>query len=160
MFEQLCGAGTLQNVILTTTMWDVVEAEIGSRREKQLLMEFWRPMMDKGCRMARFNFTSKSAWEIINNLVVNGHRPLDIQEEMVDNLNPLAQTAAGSVLFRFIHRLTAKLGEMLRKRAQAREDFARSESRWWKRIIAKLRKMICWPAARPRRSSNDPSPMV
>jgi hypothetical protein len=31
MFEELCGADALQNIILTKMMWDQVDAEVGSR---------------------------------------------------------------------------------------------------------------------------------
>jgi hypothetical protein len=66
MFQELCGTDALGNVILTTTMWDEIPEEVGLRREKQLQAEFWQPMMVHGCRTARFTFTRKSAWDIID----------------------------------------------------------------------------------------------
>ena len=116
MFEELCGADALQNVILITTMWNQVKGDVGSRREDQLRTEFWQPMMSRGCRMARFSLTHESAWEVIDKFDISARRPVKIQKEMVDEGKELAQTSAYFVLFRWWENLIAKLREMLRLR--------------------------------------------
>ncbi|KAH7905316.1 kinase-like domain-containing protein [Hygrophoropsis aurantiaca] len=90
VFEELCG---LRNVILTTTMWDEVNNEVGMRHEEQLKTVFWGPMMKYGCRTARFSSTYDSAWEIVNQLDINSRLPAIIQEEMVEQGKNLSETA-------------------------------------------------------------------
>jgi len=116
MFQELCGADALQNVILTTTMWDEVTDETGSLREDQLRTIFWQPMMSRGCRIARFSSTRKSAWEIIDKFDVDTRRPIKLQKEMVDEGKELSQTSAYAVLLRWWERVIAKFRDMLRKR--------------------------------------------
>ena len=126
MFKELCGADALQNVVLTTTMWNKVKKEVGLMREDQLQADFWEQMMSGGCRMARFDFTHESAWKIIDMFDINARRRLLIQEEMVDKRNNLAQTSAYGVL-----------------------------SRWWEQLITKLRGMLNMHDAPLEGSSND-----
>jgi hypothetical protein len=82
---EMCGVNALPNVILTTTMWNEVEDEIGLRREEELR----KLMMNNGYQIARFNYTHESAWEIINMIDIN--RPLKLRTEMVDPGKPLVQ---------------------------------------------------------------------
>jgi hypothetical protein len=116
MFKELCGLDALQNVILTTTMWDQVSDETGLRREDQLRSKFWQPMMTHGSRMARFVSTHQSAWDIIAKFDVNIPRPVQLQTQMVDEGLALSQTSAYSVLLRWWEQLIAKCKEMIRRR--------------------------------------------
>jgi hypothetical protein len=100
----------LQNVVLTTTMWDEVVGDVGLRRERQLQTDFWQPMMSRGCRMARFSSTPESAWEIVNLFNIVTRRPLKAQREMVDQGRGLTQTSAFSALLRWWERLISALG--------------------------------------------------
>ncbi|KAG1740779.1 uncharacterized protein EDB91DRAFT_1281465 [Suillus paluster] len=47
VFKELCGTNALENVILTTTMWDEVPEHIRSQREQQLKTQFWQEMMSR-----------------------------------------------------------------------------------------------------------------
>lgn len=51
LFRQLCGDNALQKVVLATTMWDVVDGEIGAKRERELVekKDFWGYMVSKVC---------------------------------------------------------------------------------------------------------------
>lgn len=51
LFRQLCGDNALQNVVLATTWWDVVEEGLGVSREQELMdkREFWGFMLSKVC---------------------------------------------------------------------------------------------------------------
>jgi hypothetical protein len=115
MFQELCGADALQNVILTTTMWDEVTDETGSKREDQLRTTSWQPMMSRGCRIARFSSTRNSAWEIIDKFDVNTRRPIKLQVEMVDEGKNLSQTSAYAVLLRWCEQIIAKFRDMFHK---------------------------------------------
>jgi hypothetical protein len=85
MLEKLRGANALPNVIITTTMWNEVEDEVGLQHEEELR----RSMMNNECQMARFNNTHESAWDIINMIDIN--RPLELQTEIVDSGKPRAR---------------------------------------------------------------------
>lgn len=115
MFKELCGADALQNVILTTTMWDEVTEEMGARREHQLQAEFWGPMMSCGFQMARFHSTHESAWDIINKFDAKP-RPIRVQVEMVDRGKSLASTSAYSTLLQWWGQIITRLRERRRRR--------------------------------------------
>ena len=69
MFGELCGKKTLQNVILTTTMWDEVDLETGEERESELKTGYWLPMLNRSSTTHRFNRTRESALTIIDPLI-------------------------------------------------------------------------------------------
>ncbi|KAF8438414.1 P-loop containing nucleoside triphosphate hydrolase protein [Boletus edulis BED1] len=103
VFKTLCGENNLKNVVLVTTMWDEVEESTGSRREKELLSDFWGDMIRFGSRTLRFQGTRESAWEIISCLHLERsdqeRTPLEIQREMVDCGLQLHETTAAKTLF-------------------------------------------------------------
>jgi hypothetical protein len=100
-FEALCGGGALRNVVLTTTMWDKLDERTRVMRENQLRTEFWAPMLSRGCRMERFYSTWESAWAIIDSFSTDSRRPVQIQEEIVDQGKTLSQTSAFAALFQW-----------------------------------------------------------
>ncbi|KAH7925384.1 hypothetical protein BV22DRAFT_1129049 [Leucogyrophana mollusca] len=72
--KHLCGASALKNVILTTTKWNEISDEaLGQRRLEELSAASgsWREMLEQGSRVARFEDTAESAWEIIDIIVQN-----------------------------------------------------------------------------------------
>ena len=66
MFKKLCGDDRLKNVILATTKWSYIDETVGLRREQQLSETYWKRMLVRGSRMARFMDTRESAWDIID----------------------------------------------------------------------------------------------
>ena len=98
MFRELCGDNALQNVILTTTMWDEVPEKTGAIREEELRTKFWKPMMEHDCRMARFTNTKESAWQLIGMFDDVISRPVKMQEEMVGQGKKVNETSAYAVL--------------------------------------------------------------
>jgi len=115
MFEKLCGPSALQNVILTTTMWDEVDEATGLMREEELRTKYWKSMITFGSRMARVGNTYDSAWDVLDKFANTAHRPVLLQQEMVDQGKDLANTTAGSALFQFWEKLVANFREILRK---------------------------------------------
>ncbi|KAH7925390.1 kinase-like protein [Leucogyrophana mollusca] len=124
MFEELCGVGALQNVILTTTMWDEVPIELGNRREDQLRTQFWKPFMDHGSRVTRFSSTFQSAWEIIDKFHTADRQPIQLQKEMVDEGKPLSETSAYTVLVRWWTQLVVKFQDLIRRSVGSPQDRA------------------------------------
>ncbi|KAH7925401.1 kinase-like protein [Leucogyrophana mollusca] len=129
MFQELCGVNALQNVVLTTTMWDEVPVEVGAQREDQLRNEFWGPMISHGCRIARFESTWESAWDIIGKFDIATRKPVQLQVQLVDKGLKLPQTSAYGVLTRWWEAAIAKLKELLQKRGGSAKSRAALKQR-------------------------------
>jgi hypothetical protein len=115
MFQKLCGTAALMNVILVTTMWDTVDENTGLKREQELRSDFWKSMLELGCRMVRFDNNFDSAWGIVKLLTDTPRIPLALQVEMVDKQQRLPFTAAGSSLFQYWTKIIAALRDMIHK---------------------------------------------
>ncbi|KAH7908669.1 kinase-like domain-containing protein, partial [Hygrophoropsis aurantiaca] len=122
MFEELCGAGALQNVVLTTTMWDDVAKDVGVRREIQLQTQFWGAAMAYGCRSTRFSYTFQSAWEIVGMFDDVVPQALQLQTQIVDEKKPLHETSAYAVLVRWWTQMTRKFRDLVRRRVGSPQD--------------------------------------
>ncbi|EMD41350.1 hypothetical protein CERSUDRAFT_78997 [Gelatoporia subvermispora B] len=66
MFQKLCGSKSLRNVVIVTTMWDTVSEELGAQRERELMTDTFKALLDEGAEMKRFNNGITSAREIIS----------------------------------------------------------------------------------------------
>lgn len=102
MFRKLCGDNALQNVVIVTNMWEQVDPRVGEAREAELAGEyiFFKPVLDKGARMARHDNTVSSAEKIIRLILENHPLPLRIQEEFIDERKEIFQTDAWKELNR------------------------------------------------------------
>ena len=98
MFRELCGDKSLENVILVTNMWGEVTRDVGEARENELTTNFFKPVLDKGARLARHYNTIKSAYDIIRSIMKNRPLPLQIQTELVTEGKDIIHTAAGEVI--------------------------------------------------------------
>ena len=101
--------GTYKNVVVLTTFWDQVEAEVGARREAQLQSNFFKELLQGGALFTRNDRTSKSAIALLNH-VVNKLAPVttQIQIEMGKEGKSLIDTVAGGVQQEEIARIVAK----------------------------------------------------
>jgi hypothetical protein len=119
MFKDLCGEDPLKNVILTTTRWGLAtkaeQREMCEEREKQLTStnDFWKPLIDKGARLARFEDSRESALSILTGLVGHDPVPLQIQQELVDEDKKLVDTTAGNTVIEETEKLQKKYEEEL-----------------------------------------------
>ncbi|KAF7973131.1 hypothetical protein HWV62_16174 [Athelia sp. TMB] len=68
MFASMCGQSVMPNVVLGTTMWTEVSKETGIRREEDLKSLYWASMIEKGCKVTRFNDSFESVWEMVGTL--------------------------------------------------------------------------------------------
>jgi len=121
MFRQLCGDSTLKNVILVTNMWGDVSTGVGEARERELVEEFFKPVLDKGAQLARHHNTVKSAHDIIRCIMKNQPTALQIQRELVDEHKDISDTAAGQAV-------NKELNEQIR-RHKAELEAVREEMR-------------------------------
>ncbi|KAF9647083.1 hypothetical protein BDM02DRAFT_3117563 [Thelephora ganbajun] len=98
MFRELCGDSTLKNVILVTNMWEVVAKDVGEARERELVTNFFKPVLDKGAQLARHRNTTESAHGIIRRIMRNHPITLQIQRELVDDHKDITDTVAGKAI--------------------------------------------------------------
>lgn len=136
VFRKLCGDGALHNVVVVTNMWEEVDPWISSAREAELMEEdiFFKPLLDRGARMARHNNTLASAESIIRLVLDNRPLPLQIQVELVDKHKDISETSAGEELNRELSTLIMKKQEEIRvlkeemgRAVKDKEDMVRRE---------------------------------
>ncbi|KAG0641241.1 P-loop containing nucleoside triphosphate hydrolase protein [Tuber brumale] len=96
MFRNLCGQKFLKNVFLTTTQWSNIDPAEGEYRESNLRNgDFWGGLVDKGATIQRFHGTRESGLELIRGLMSKERKPLDIQDQIVNQNMSLLETDAG-----------------------------------------------------------------
>ncbi|KAF7970677.1 hypothetical protein HWV62_23270 [Athelia sp. TMB] len=113
MFASMCGQEAMPRVVLGTTMWTEVAEGTGDRRESELEKTFWADMIKQGCRMARFQDTFESAWDMVGTLATQEHAM--ISHEIVEDRKRLNETAAGLKLTEELARLIADQKEAARQ---------------------------------------------
>jgi len=69
IFKELLGKASLNNIVLTTTMWDNIDEDAGSALEGQLKAGYWQSMTLRGARMGRFLGTRQSAFQLLRPFV-------------------------------------------------------------------------------------------
>lgn len=100
MFRKLCGEDALNHVFLATTHWKNVPEELGNKRVKELREnpEFWKGMLSRGAKVAKYLGDRESGLDLIDVLVKMGRVTLGIQHELVNEGKELYQTAAGEAV--------------------------------------------------------------
>ncbi|KAL4069908.1 P-loop containing nucleoside triphosphate hydrolase protein [Scleroderma yunnanense] len=68
-FQRLCGENGISKIVLTTTMWDGLEEEVGIERLKGLKRNYWKPMAARGSTAFRYLNTRQSAEELLLHLL-------------------------------------------------------------------------------------------
>uniref|UniRef100_A0A0W0EZU3 G domain-containing protein n=1 Tax=Moniliophthora roreri TaxID=221103 RepID=A0A0W0EZU3_MONRR len=108
LFRELCGESTLNNVVIATNMWGLVDPAMAEAREIELQNEemFFKPAIEKGATFVRHLNTVESAHSILRPLVGKQPQALQIQTEMVDQQKDIFQTTAGIELQREVLELT------------------------------------------------------
>ena len=100
VFRKLCGDGALRHVVLCTTKWSEVDAEVGKQRTEQLKGDFWKEMIEHRSTVLAL-YSENSAWEVVN-LIIESNREkmtaLQIQKELVDDRKLIPDTEAGREL--------------------------------------------------------------
>lgn len=103
MLKAVCGESSFPNVVLVSTMWNVLEQsgvsfDSGVQREKELRSNdnFWGLMEKGGSHIVRHSGGLQSAISIVS-LLVDKKSPivLDIQRQMIDEGKSLDETIAG-----------------------------------------------------------------
>ena len=129
LFERLCG-NDFTKIVLTTTMWSEVDELDGTKRERELKRDYWRPMIERGSPIQRFLYSRESALEILLPLFDDAHRrsarAILLQNEITDRGFLLKDTSAGQTLKMGLGDLIARhqdvLGNIRRELADSASD--------------------------------------
>ncbi|KAL4064078.1 hypothetical protein V8B97DRAFT_1343731 [Scleroderma yunnanense] len=100
IFQNLCGKDSLKNVVIVTTMWDKVTKEDGIRREEELKSsdDLFKPLLDGGATMMRYDRHPESGTEVIECLLGKSVTTTQIVREIIQDGKALEDTAAGTKL--------------------------------------------------------------
>jgi len=67
-FHKLCGDDVVKNVVLCTTMWSFISAEVGAQRETEL-KQVWERAIGKGALTMRYDGSKEDAQRIISHFM-------------------------------------------------------------------------------------------
>ncbi|KAH9925226.1 P-loop containing nucleoside triphosphate hydrolase protein [Fomitopsis serialis] len=98
LFRKLCGDTAMANVIIVTTMWDIVPSEIANVRARELRGHYFKDACDVGARIMRHDNTHKSAVGILSTLLGKPPAAFHIQRQLVEEHKTVPQTDAGREL--------------------------------------------------------------
>ncbi|KAE9365819.1 P-loop containing nucleoside triphosphate hydrolase protein [Stipitochalara longipes BDJ] len=116
MFRKLCGAESMHNVSLVTTMWDRVTRIEGETRERDLINGengFWKTMIGSGCLVRRHDGSVDSARGLVAELAGMERTVLRLQKEIAEG-KKLIETEAGLSLNEELLRVRRQHEEELR----------------------------------------------
>jgi hypothetical protein len=112
IFEKICGEG-FTKVVLTTTMWDKVDDQVGSDREREL-EDLWRANIERGSSMKRFLCNRPSAADVLSPILEKVTKSsLRLQREITDLNMTLKQTSAARALFLQLEKLLRECQQRL-----------------------------------------------
>ncbi|KAI9824186.1 MAG: hypothetical protein M1819_000897 [Sarea resinae] len=98
MFRKLCGAENMSKVCLLTTMWDMVDPQDGSAKERELQGPgFWGTLIASGASIRRHDRKIDSARDVVRSMLVNEPTTIKLQDEIVSG-KTLIETDAGGFI--------------------------------------------------------------
>ncbi|EJD50969.1 P-loop containing nucleoside triphosphate hydrolase protein [Auricularia subglabra TFB-10046 SS5] len=104
MFRSLCGDAALKNVVLCTTMWDLVSRSHAEQREAELKADFWKDMISSGSSAVRHDNTAASALAVVRPMLGRQGVAVQLQRELASG-KQLQDTASGGQLNKELRQL-------------------------------------------------------
>ncbi|KAH0019343.1 hypothetical protein KCU78_g6839, partial [Aureobasidium melanogenum] len=102
LFREICGTQSLNNVVIVTTKWDIMEAagrtQEAEHRHQKLMDQYFKPCIEAGAKTAKHYNTPTSARAAIKLVLGNEGKPLKIQTQLVDEGMTLGATSAGAAI--------------------------------------------------------------
>ncbi|KAG6327819.1 hypothetical protein ID866_11270 [Astraeus odoratus] len=96
LFQKLCGGKAMSHVVLTTTMWDEVDEEVGNDRLAELQRTYWKTMIARGSTSFRYWNSAESARELLGQIADRKGREVRVKEVMGEDME-IATTEAAQV---------------------------------------------------------------
>jgi hypothetical protein len=134
IFQKICGAKALKNVILVTTRWGEVDQAQGAERERELRSQFWKYMLGHGSTMMRYHGDQDSAVTIASQLLQKSTIVLELQRELVDEKKNLDQTSAGAYVNDNIEEMKRAHAKEMADLEQLRRDLLASDREMRKQV--------------------------
>jgi hypothetical protein len=78
MFQRVCGKGVLDHVVLGTTKWGL-NVPGSEERHELLVSKYWKPLIDKGAQVRRFDGGHESAQNLIDAISWDSKRSSEIR---------------------------------------------------------------------------------
>ncbi|KAI6039635.1 P-loop containing nucleoside triphosphate hydrolase protein, partial [Pisolithus marmoratus] len=69
VFQKLCGAKAMSQVVLVTTMWDEVDEVVGNERLEELKNNYWKLMIAQGSTTYCYLNTLESSSQLLSQLI-------------------------------------------------------------------------------------------
>jgi len=143
MFQNLCGQEVLENVLLTTTQWSNVDPREGQAREVSLRDEgFWGGLISRGATLQRFHGTRESGLELILKLMSNTRKPLDIQDQIVEQNLTLLETSAGKYINEELIAQQKRFMEKVKSLEEQYKEKVKSLDKQYKEKVESLEKQF------------------
>jgi hypothetical protein len=99
LLREFCGNQFLERVTLVSTMWDIIQNEVGFARERNLTGKYWAEMIGLGAVPLRYDGTEDSALRVIDRYLerelLGNNVKSDIEREAVQIQMPPQETGAG-----------------------------------------------------------------
>ena len=95
IFSKLVGDEALSEVVLVTSMWDLVDSSLAESREKELRERFWKHLIANGSKVCRVDHRRLMALPVLDVLLRGAQAPgkvLQIQRGLVDDMKTLGET--------------------------------------------------------------------
>ena len=97
MLRKLIGKDKFCNIMIVTTMWDVIDRAVGEKREQELKSKdlFFKPLLEQKAQLFRHDSGLDSAERIVNTILKNNPRAGHIQAEPSKDRSRLVDTSTG-----------------------------------------------------------------
>jgi hypothetical protein len=129
VFAGLVGPDSFHNILLVTTMWDLLpDPSLGESREEELREHIWKSLIEKGSITAQSSGDRQSALAIMKRIAFDQRMrstcgaPLAIQKEVVDEHRTLDATSAGEALARRMDSMEQQHREELSQLGRENEE--------------------------------------
>ncbi|KAI6013519.1 hypothetical protein EDC04DRAFT_2579352, partial [Pisolithus marmoratus] len=120
IFQKLCGAKAMSQVVLVTTMWDEVDGVVGNERLEELKNNYWKLMIAQGSTTYCYLNTLESSSQLLSQLIEKKQREVRevrLQKEIAGEGLEVRETDAGRELYSRLDQIAEKRREILARMA-------------------------------------------
>jgi hypothetical protein len=120
LLKAICGPQNYTSIVLATTHWDSVSAEIGNKRHEELSGDksMWGSLKEGGAVLSYHSSGRVSAIKIVNHLIRQPKCTLSIQTELDTPGKKLSETEAGQEIVELWGEQLSALEEEIKKQTE------------------------------------------
>jgi hypothetical protein len=138
LLRELCGKTFLSRLTLVTTMWDLVRESVGARRERDLMANFWKDLIDNGAHHRRYDGTKSGehgALQVIEMYLSDTSQQTETASIQQQAAWPLRETDAGRFQLRNLHQKVNQYTSRLEEKKQEHAVMGYDEQLQWDRAV-------------------------